>query len=36
MLAALRDGYGAGPGSVIEIRAPYGDASVAACGTPAS
>ena len=36
MLAALRDGYGAGPGSVIEIQAPSGDDPIAACGTPAS
>jgi len=36
MLAALHDGYGAGPGSVIEIQAPYGDEPVATCGTPAS
>ena len=36
MRAALHDGHGAGPGSVIEIRAPYGDDSVAACGAPAS
>ena len=36
MLAALHDGYGAGPGSVIEIQAPSGDDPIAACGTPAS
>ncbi|WP_267421838.1 hypothetical protein [Methylobacterium sp. GC_Met_2] len=36
MLAALHDGYGAGPGSVIEIQAPSGDDPVVACGTPAS
>ncbi|MCJ2053576.1 TY-Chap domain-containing protein [Methylobacterium sp. J-070] len=36
MLAARHDGYGARPGSVIEISAPYGDDPVADCGTPVS
>lgn len=36
MLAALHDGYGARPGSAIDVRVPPGDDPVAACGTPES
>jgi len=36
MLAALHDGYGARPGSVIEVRAPYAGEPGIACGTPES
>jgi hypothetical protein len=36
MLGALHDGYGARPGSVIEITAPLGENRVLKCGTPVS
>lgn len=36
MLATLYDGYGARPGSVIEVLAPYGDNPAAPCGMPVS